>query len=399
MLIELSIAIILGLLAGTFTGLIPGIHINLVAISLLAIAPLLLQYTSVFPLATFIVSMAITHTFLDFIPSIFLGAPEESTALGVLPGHRMLMKKRGYEAVKLSIIGSYFGLILMLFVIPIFLIFLSKVYSSIEIGIPYILILASAFLILKEKNKLWAFFIFLFSGVLGILTLNLVIIKQPLFPLLTGLFGISILFNSINQKTKIPKQEITKTEISKKEVSRALGAGIISSPLCSFLPGLGASQAAVIGSQISGKLSERGFLVLLGSISTIVVGLSFIALYTIERARSGTAAAIGQLLIEIQFNQLLALLATMLIAGSVAVFVGIFFAKLFAKNISKVNYPKLCGIIITFLFILSVLLSGPYSIIILITASAIGILTIKKEVRKMNLMGCLILPVILILLL
>ncbi len=395
---SLFLAILLGVTAGTFTGIIPGIHINLVAVTLIALSATLLDHVTAFILATFIVSMSITHTFLDFIPSIFLGAPEESTALGVLPGHKMLMKGKGFEAVKLSIIGSYLGLLLMLAIIPLIIWILPPTYSLIEFAIPYILIAASLFLILKEKNKFWALMIFMLAGILGIATLNLTVIKQPLFPLLTGLFGISLLFNSINEKTVIPTQKITQPKISKKELSKSLAAGIISSPLCSFLPGLGAAQAAVLGSQITGKISRKGFLVLLGSINTIVIGLTFVAIYTIQRSRSGTAAAVSTLLGEITLTQLLTLLSVMLLSGSIAVFIGVIIAKTFSRHIHRLNYTKLCLLIITLLVVLSIYLSGAYSIPVLITATAIGILTIKKKVRKMNLMGCLIIPVILILL-
>lgn len=394
MLTQLFLVLSLGILAGTITGLIPGIHINLIAVLLLASSTFFLEYTTAFPLAVFIVSMSITHTFIDFIPSIFLGAPEESTALGVLPGHKMLMQGKGYEAVKLSLIGSYLGLLLMLVITPIILLLLPKTYISIEFLIPYFLILASSFLIIKEKNKFWAFFIFLLSGVLGLTVLNLTIIRQPLFPLLTGLFGISLLFNNISEKVKIPNQKITKTDIPKKEISRALTAGIISSPLCSFLPGLGAAQAAILGSQISGKLSQKGFLVLLGAINTMVIGLTFVAIYSIQKSRSGTAAAVSTLLGGITINQLGFLLAVMLVAGSMSVFLGIFLAKIFSKNISKFNYTKISKAIIASLFILSFFISGPYSLIVLVTAAAVGTLTITKQVRKMNLMGCLIIPVI-----
>ncbi|MFC1685762.1 tripartite tricarboxylate transporter permease [Nanoarchaeota archaeon] len=395
MFLEITAAILVGIIFGVFTGLIPGVHINLVAVSLIAASTFLLQYTDTFPLVVFIVSMSITHTFIDFIPSIFLGAPEESTALGVLPGHKMLMKGLGYEAVKLSIIGSYFGLLLMLLITPLVLFILPKAYPLIEKSIPYILIVASLFLILKENNRFWAFFIFLLSGVLGIATLNFMVIKQPLFPLLTGLFGISILLDSINQKTKIPEQKISKVDVSKKEITKALGASIVSAPICSFLPGLGAAQAAVLGSQISGKLTQKGFLILLGAINTIVMGLTFVAIYTIGKSRSGTAAAVNTLLNEMTLLQLTTLLFVMLVAGSFSVFIGIAISKFFAKNIQKVDYGKICWTVIIFLIIMSLFLSGFYSLIVLITASAIGILTIKKQVRKMNLMGCLIIPVIL----
>ena len=85
MLLELIVALIIGIIAGTVTGLIPGIHINLVAIITLGFLNYILKIFSPIEIAVFIVAMSITHTFLDFIPSIFLGAPNEENFLSILP--------------------------------------------------------------------------------------------------------------------------------------------------------------------------------------------------------------------------------------------------------------------------------------------------------------------------
>ena len=68
MLVEIILFLILGILFGTLTGLVPGIHINLVGISLVALSASLLSPINPVYLAVFIVAMAITHTFVDFIP-------------------------------------------------------------------------------------------------------------------------------------------------------------------------------------------------------------------------------------------------------------------------------------------------------------------------------------------
>ena len=66
----LIFSLILGVLAGTITGLIPGIHINLIAIALLSVSAYLLNITTPLILIIFIISMAITHTFIDYIGEI-----------------------------------------------------------------------------------------------------------------------------------------------------------------------------------------------------------------------------------------------------------------------------------------------------------------------------------------
>ena len=88
---EFVLALLLGIVVGTFTGLAPGIHINLVSAILLgslSTIPFLNSFAKIY-FVVFIVAMAITHSLLDFIPSIFLGAPDEDTALSVLPGHEL----------------------------------------------------------------------------------------------------------------------------------------------------------------------------------------------------------------------------------------------------------------------------------------------------------------------
>ena len=80
-MMELAAALLLGILAGVVAGLIPGLHPNLFASLLLVylygIDPLLLS--------VFLLASGIANSFVSFIPSILLGAPEEEESLSVLP--------------------------------------------------------------------------------------------------------------------------------------------------------------------------------------------------------------------------------------------------------------------------------------------------------------------------
>jgi putative membrane protein len=278
--------------------------------------------------------------------------------------------------------------------LPIFLIFLPNFYPILQKYMAIVLIVASLFLILVEKNIFWAFFLFMLSGILGIAAFSLPL-KQPLFPLLTGLFGTSMLFTSIKQKTTIPKQKIYSVKISGKEIRKIIPASLISSSLCSFLPGLGASQAAVIGSEISGKISHNGFLVLLGSISTLVAGLNFVSIYAVSKPRSGVAVIAEKLIGNFSLFQLWFLVILALFVGCIAFFLSLFFSKLFARKISNFNYEKISLFILIFLFLMSFIFSGWLGLLVLISATAIGIVAIEKGIRKMHLMGSIMLPIIL----
>src|SRR3989344_2200107 len=196
MLVEFFIAIFLGMLFGIFTGLMPGIHINLVSTILVSLSSSTLIFILPIYFIIFIVSMAITHSFLDFIPSIFLGASDDAeNGLSVLPGHELLKEGNGYEAVMLSNYGSLYGIFILIFLFPILIYIVPIIYPYLVNHMAIVLILFSSILIFIEKNKLSAMFVFSLTGILGYFVLNLDL-KEPLLPLLSGLFGTSMILIS-----------------------------------------------------------------------------------------------------------------------------------------------------------------------------------------------------------
>lgn len=393
----LILALLIGILAGVFTGLFPGIHINLIAAILVSLT--FLSTLDPLILVIFLVAMAITHTFIDYIPSIFLGAPDEDNFLSILPGHNLLLKGKGYEAVIYTLYGSVAAIVIILLLSPLFIFFLNPIYIYVQKVIPYILITASFFLIYFEKKskRIWATIIFFLAGFLGIATLNLPT-NQPLLPLFTGLFGISSLITSIMKKQKIPKQKITKLrklKIKIKSLLKPIFASLLASPFVSFLPGLGTGQAAVIGSEVTGDLNQKEFLTLLGAINTIVMGLSFITLYAVGKARTGTAVAISKIT-DLSLSDLALVLTTILIAGTASFFITIYLAKFFSKHITKINYKYLAYFIIGILIILTIIFSGFYGLLILIASTILGFTTIQLGIKRTHLMGALMLPIILL---
>lgn len=379
-----------GILIGILTGLTPGLHINLIV--------LLIPITLLSPptLLIFIVAMAITHSFLDFIPSIFLGAPDEDTGLSVLPGHSLLNQGLGYLAVIHTLHGSCIGILMILISTPLFLFLLPKIFQYLKNVMFLILLFASFYLIFKEKNsKIIAIIVFFLSGFLGISTLNLNI-NHSLLPLLTGLFGSSSLITSIIKNKKIPEQKIGKVKFKFKSLIKSGFASFLSAPLCTFLPSLGSSQAAVIGSDIIEGKKHKNFLILLGSINTIVLGLSFITFYSIGETRTGTSVALSKIIPSLSPQHLILILITILITGFFSFFITISISKIVAKNITKIPYKLLS--ILTLLLLITVVTSFTkfLGLLIFITSTFTGLIAILIGIRRTHLMGALMLPSILL---
>ncbi|MFA4960676.1 MAG: tripartite tricarboxylate transporter permease [Candidatus Pacearchaeota archaeon] len=390
MILEIILALFMGIIAGTFTGLMPGIHINLVAAIFLSATFLQLNIPIFLVLIT---SMAITHTFIDFIPSIFLGAPDEDTGLSTLPGHEFLLKGRGNHAVILTLIGSVSAILLLAFLAPLFIIFVPVIYPFLNRMLGWAILWIAIFLILTEKSsKLKATLIFFLAGFLGLSSLNLPI-KDPLIPLLTGLFGTSTIIFSVKTKTKIPPQKNEKFYINKKELIKPTVATILVSPICALFPGLGSSQAAIIGSTLMGKLSKEQFLILIGSVNTLIMALSFVVLFTIQKNRTGIAAIVSQITI-LNLSSLKLILITVFLSTILLIPLTIFISKTFSNNIHKINYSKLSFLILIFLIIIVFIFSKFLGILVLFASTLLGLLCIELGVRRSFLMGCLLIPTI-----
>ena len=398
MIIEITIAVLVGVIGGIFSGLTPGIHTNLLVTLLFSISPFLLAFTSPLIISALIVSMAITHTFLNVLPAVYLGAPDsEGKILSVLPGHRMLLQGKGYEAVTLTVLGSFLAIILGIALTPLLLKFLPALYSSIKNYIGYLLVIISIYMIFRERKKFWAFFIFMLAGIFGMSVLNLNM-KEPLFPLLSSLFGVAGLLISLKDNVKIPQQLITKIAIPKMEVVKAMSSAGIVGTFVSLMPGLGPAQAAIIGSQII-KLTDKGFLILVGSLETLGMVTSFIAITSINKARNGAVVVISRLMETITQKDLIIFLIVAFITGLIAIFLSLKLAKIFSSLITKINYQKLCIAIIVLIIGMCFWLSSYLGLFVLIVGSFIGMLPSLIGIGKNHLMGCLLLPVILFFLL
>ena len=113
-MLDILLFVLLGTGVGIVFGLVPGLHPNTIVLFVPLISQLGLPAASAI---AFVVSIGVSNTFLDFIPSILLGASEDS-GLGAMPGHRMLLQGNGYEAVKLAVIGALGSVIFVVALLP-----------------------------------------------------------------------------------------------------------------------------------------------------------------------------------------------------------------------------------------------------------------------------------------
>ncbi len=381
--------IFMGVIFGTITGLVPGFHVNTLAALLLSILPAI--HIDKYLEVVLIVAMSIAHSFVDYIPSILLGAPEEDSVLSVLPGHRLLLEGKGHEALKLTVLGGVGSLALCTGILPLGIKIFPWLYSLSKRILPYMLIAILTYMVFNEaaEKRLYALIVVVYSGILGLIVLG----DNALFPTLTGLFGISTLLVSLKNKVKIPQQNLCdEIPIYKRGIVLGTLAGIFAG----LFPSVGSSQSAMIMQNfVSKDKKTREFLVALGGVNTVDAIYAFLALYLIGRPRSGTSMAIEKILGAISYQDFIYIIGVILSSAFFAVLITLKLARFFILRITKLRYGTINLITLIFLFGMVFIISGARGILIAIVAGSIGIFAQLSGVKKSNCMAVLIIPTIL----
>jgi putative membrane protein len=382
-----------GIGAGVLVGLVPGIHPNTVfAVMLPMIA--LAGATGSYPLIAFIVSISLANTVSSFIPSIFIGAPEADTSLSVLPGHRMLLKGEGYSALFMTVAGSMCATVMTVAALPLLLFTIPLLYSGIHSYTHILLILVFAALVMMErgKKKLYAAFIFISTGIAGTMLLYSMPSETVLFPALSGLFGIPMLLIGLRAGSRLPRQKSGKKPSAK--VVRGSVAGWSAGLLVGLLPGIGSAQAGVLsGTALRGK--QKDFMVSLGGIGAANILFTFIALYTISKARSGAAAAIEELWGAISTTDVAFIMAVALFSCFISCLLTLSIGRRTAHALSGMEYKKVNVVVLASLAVMIPILSGPAGAAVAALMTILGLSCAFLDVKRMYLMGFLMLPTIL----
>lgn len=378
--------VMLGILFGTVTGITPALHVNTLA----SIVESFLTFPRGFSYVVLLYSMGLTHTFLDAFPSTFFGIPEEETSISVLPAHKLALQGQALEVINISLKASL----------------LAAVFS-VSLAFPYVLLaehyttllgkiavfLIAFFLIITEEGvkRIYALLIFILSGILG-LVVDRLPLSEPYFHVFVGLFGVPAILFSLNNNQKI---EIGDPEIQmpKKRFLKFSFIGTFFGMLASLLPTFTSSQAALLGSFLS--KDERAFLTIAFSVNTSNFIFSLVNFYATGKTRNGILVLIKDIYYPLSSEELFILLLVTIITSNIVNLYGIQLSKIIGKGISKINYTKLNLGVLIFIVVASLYFDGLLGLIVLLTATIIGVSATIFKIKRTTCMGVLMLKIML----
>ena len=401
-MLSLAAGTLIGVLLGTLSGLIPGLHANTFAGIVSALSIPLAFVFGAEGICCLLISCMIVHTFLDAVPSTFIGVPDADTVLSVLPAHQLYLAGNGEEAVRISALGSLWGFVYSLPLFAAFFFILPMFQGGIDWAVGLIILTAAGLLIVFSKTPGWAILLFFVSGLLGIFSMRFSYfsvgvfgVGEVLLPLLTGLFGIPMLLHALQSKTvNNIEQKFFGLAVSKKEVLKSTVRGTFAGAVVGWLPGFSSGTAnALLAVHKSGEYESRKpreYLLATSAANTANAVLGLAALYAVGRMRSGTLAAVA----EFPLPNIFLLLA----AAGVAAVLGYLLTVLFSRAgryAAQANQKALSAGVLIFLILLTAVFCGPFGLMLLALASAVGIIPAKLGVSRIFCMGAVMLPVML----
>ncbi|MFP4174257.1 MAG: tripartite tricarboxylate transporter permease [Halobacteriales archaeon] len=415
---------VVGFVIGCISGLTPGLHVNNLALLLAAVAPSIDAPPAALGVA--LVAASMTHTFLDIVPSVVIGVPDESMALVALPGHRMVLDGDGREAVVLSAAGSMLAVVFAFAAaVPVAFV-MSRVYSTVSAYMPHVLAATVVFLLVTERGgevgrhgrtmgrealavRAKAVVVLAASGLLGYYVLTHepgaeAVIGEPslLTPLFVGLFGVPILVASASENAEIPEQDGGDVKLPRRSVVvNAVGGGVAGS-IVGWLPGVSPAVAtgfvqSLLPDSETEPESMREFIVAVSGVDSSNAVFALLALYFVGFPRSGVMVALDRLKLSLDAGTVAVYLVAVAIVALASFSLTVALGRYAFDAVRRVNYRVLSLGVIALLVGVTFVFSGIVGLPILVAATVVGLVPNYTRVRRVNCMGALLLPLIVLL--
>lgn len=211
---------------------------------------------------------------------------------------------------------------------------------------------------------------------------------EPLLPLLTGLFGGGTLLlardvgETVRQAPGAPPRDAA--------AFRWALPGALAGALVAALPSVTAAQGAALAT-LGRVRDHRAMLATLGAVNTAAAVLGLGVLFAFDRVRTGVAAALTRLP-AVPAPGLL--FAAALLAGGAAFLATVHAGRRALRRVQVLASRRAALVVFAATGALVAVLAGPVGLLVYVVASALGTVPPRLGVRRVHLMGVLVVPLL-----
>ncbi len=412
-------AALAGTVVASLLACLPALHIYNVAGLLIILAPRFEGAIAGDLLAMFMLGLVIGYAVVNTIPSVFFGAPDESTLFVVMPAQRYLMQQRGYEASVLTGVGGLGGLLVLLLLAPAMPYVFPVVRVVVGPHLHWILGAIIVFMLMSEWPKgsdrgrtglarfldAWrslgaGILTFLLSGILGMVLLysNLVPTErafQNLLPAFVGLFAIPWVLQNLLSQARVPAQYAAgSVDLSPWLVLRGVGAGALGGLFAAFFPVVTGGIGGFLAGHATAQRDDRLFIVSQGASKLIYYVGGFLLFFVpgLHLTRGGMAGMLSILYTPHTPATFWLIIGATLICGALAFGLLLSLSRAALWLVTRLDYRLISAGTLALLVGMVVAITGGGGLLVAVVSTAIGLLPVMWGSRRMNCMGVLLLP-------
>jgi putative membrane protein len=370
-------------------------------------------------LAMFMLGLVVGYAVVNTIPSIFFGAPDDSTLFVVLPGQRYLMERRGFEASVLTGVGGLGGLVVLLVLAPVMPRLFPVVRAVVGPHLHWILGAILVYMVLSEwpkgsdrgRGSLAKFFdawrslgvgllTLLLSGLLGLVLFYSSLVPaemafQNLMPAFVGLFAIPWVLQNLLSQAQVPAQHASRSvDLSPGLIARGVGAGALGGLFAAFFPVVTGGIGGFLAGHATAQRDDRLFIVSQGASKLVYYVGAFLFFFVpgLHLTRGGMAGMLSILYAPYTPATYWLAIAATLICGALAFGLLLVLSRAAIGLVSRVDYRWVSAGTLVVLIGVVAALTGWGGLLIAAVATAIGLLPVLWGSRRMNCMGVLLVP-------
>jgi putative membrane protein len=417
-------AVLAGTVISCALAILPGLHIyNVMGLAAMFLYSLngggLAAMPEVF--IPFMIGLVTGWSILNTIPSVLLGAPDESAIFTVLPGQKYLMTGRGYEGAMIIGAGSLAGTFMLVFIIgPFAPKYLPVVRYVLNPHMHWILWVIITFILMTEWPRggnrgpagwrkffdAWStlgagLLTFLLSGLLGFILLYRAPVDidnafQNIMPAFVGLFAVPwCLLNAVSG-AKIPEQYLCdRLNINGDLLLRSGIAGGIGGGFAAFFPVVTGGIGGLLAGHATAQRDERIFMMSQG-VSKVVYYTGALMLFFVPGlflTRGGGAWIIKGLYTPHTWGDYYLALGSIALSGSVSFLLMSPLTKWTIQLMKKVDYRRISVFALVIIVALVFSITGRAGLFIMTVSTGIGLLPVLFGSRRLNCLGVLLLPI------
>jgi len=408
---------ILGTLIGGVLSMLPALHIfNVSGIALL----IWMRWPFLMPeiaLPAFFMSMLVAWANINTIPSMFIGAPDESAVFVVLPGQKYMLQGRGFEASILTGVGSL-GAIFMMAILTPFLFYTMPAIKNIRSqNLAWIMLLFIIYMLMSEWPKgsglgrtvwerfkwAWANLVsgittFVLSAFLGFIILNRTMVPldmsfQGIMPVFVGLFAVAGIIQNLVSKQEVPPQHESKSiDVDYRLLGKGIFAGTIGGGLAATIPAVTGGIGGIIAGHATGQRADRIFVVSQGVSKTIYYVGAFLLFFvpTLQLSRGGMTIILKPLFTPYTSQEYCTILAVIMISGAISFLMMFPLTRWTIRLITHVDYHWILYGALALCFAIVWGLTGWMGVFLMTVATGIGLIPAFYHSRKSNCMAVLL---------